>query len=489
MSSSFAIATTADIILLSACAFLGNIGKAVTGFGMAITFLFVWNIVDLAGYNGDFKYAVFIQSLSLISVQPLALYNASVIKNSYRSILLAFIPITLISTPLGQLLSEYVPTKTVQAVAGALVGFVAIWEMYDKRNFFLKLCGKGTKEEEGSGGGGAKDNTRESGNDNKDDVVENVLSNDDDVESSVPKQPEDVKAQIAGRGRISALHGEERKPSIIDLAPKSIRFKPEVLVASTIEVDDFASKEGRLTASSSENNDSAGGVLKSGSQLRFSVDGEDEEEKAENDTGGSTTKKNNVESGDDNIKPDNVATTAISINNNNNTPSSSNIKAAGDDVFATKTSKDVENDNKQEFKVGPNTATFVTLLAGGASGFLGGLVAIRGPPLIFYFLHPPHPVSFNKNTQRATATTITFFNVGMRQAFYVYNTFAEPNQIGYRKEEWRLYLSVIAVSLAGAMVGNKIFAMLKDSKDTIRAILSVFLLLSATGLLFSAFRG
>jgi len=197
------------------------------------------------------------------------------------------------------------------------------------------------------------------------------------------------------------------------------------------------------------------------------VDGNEEEEKAED--GGSTAKQNNVDSGDTAIQPDNVAATE---------------KANNDAAAAA-----APNNKREEFKVGPNKATFVTLLAGGASGFLGGLVAIRGPPLIFYFLHPPRPVKFNKNTQRATATTITFFNVGMRQAFYLYNTFAVPGQIGYRKEEWRLYLCVVVVSLAGAMVGNKIFAMLKDSKDTIRAILSVFLLLSATGLLFSAFRG
>lgn len=42
---------------------------AVTGFGQAIIFLFVWNIADLLDYDGDFKYAVFIQSLALMSLQ------------------------------------------------------------------------------------------------------------------------------------------------------------------------------------------------------------------------------------------------------------------------------------------------------------------------------------------------------------------------------------------------------------------------------------
>jgi uncharacterized membrane protein YfcA len=140
-------ASTATIILLSLCSFLGNIGAAVTAFGQAIIFLFVWQIVELAGYEGDFKYAVFIQALSLFSIQPLQLYQANVIKHAHRRILLLFVPITLISTPIGQLVSAYVPTKIVQAVAGVLVTFVALWELYCKRNWLCRFCKKEFKEQ------------------------------------------------------------------------------------------------------------------------------------------------------------------------------------------------------------------------------------------------------------------------------------------------------------------------------------------------------
>jgi uncharacterized membrane protein YfcA len=140
-------ASTATIILLSLCSFLGNIGAAVTAFGQAIIFLFVWQIVELAGYEGDFKYAVFIQALSLFSIQPLQLYQASVIKHAHRRILLLFVPITLISTPIGQLVSAYVPTKIVQAVAGVLVTFVALWELYCKRHWLCSFCKKESKEQ------------------------------------------------------------------------------------------------------------------------------------------------------------------------------------------------------------------------------------------------------------------------------------------------------------------------------------------------------
>ena len=61
--------SNADIITLSACSFAGNVGAGLTGFGQAIILFFVWKIVELSGYDGDFKYAVFIQALLLSTAQ------------------------------------------------------------------------------------------------------------------------------------------------------------------------------------------------------------------------------------------------------------------------------------------------------------------------------------------------------------------------------------------------------------------------------------
>ena len=64
-----------DVFLLSLCAFLGNIGVAITGFGMAIIYLFIYQILVLSGYDefdtkfSNFKYAIFIQALALFSAQ------------------------------------------------------------------------------------------------------------------------------------------------------------------------------------------------------------------------------------------------------------------------------------------------------------------------------------------------------------------------------------------------------------------------------------
>jgi uncharacterized membrane protein YfcA len=78
--------------------------------------------------------------------------------------------------------------------------------------------------------------------------------------------------------------------------------------------------------------------------------------------------------------------------------------------------------------------------------------------------------------------------------FYFVNTFSlkssasgGKSKMGFVKEDWRLYLSVIVCSIVGGFVGSKMFEYLKDSQDTIRGILAVFLLLCGVSLLFSAF--
>jgi hypothetical protein len=58
-----------DVAILSLCSFSGNVGVALTGFGMAIVYLFVWQIAVLSGYDSNFKYAVFIQAVALFSAQ------------------------------------------------------------------------------------------------------------------------------------------------------------------------------------------------------------------------------------------------------------------------------------------------------------------------------------------------------------------------------------------------------------------------------------
>lgn len=63
------MSTNVDILVLALASVLGNVGVALTGLGMAIIFIFVWQIAIVCGYDGDFKYAIFIQALALLSIQ------------------------------------------------------------------------------------------------------------------------------------------------------------------------------------------------------------------------------------------------------------------------------------------------------------------------------------------------------------------------------------------------------------------------------------
>ena len=102
-----------DVVVLSLSACFGNMGVAVTGFGMAIIYLLVFQVAAVVQYAAgadaqSFKYAVFIQSLSLLAAQPLLLWNAQVSQHGSWPLLLLMIPATLVATPLGQLTGEQV---------------------------------------------------------------------------------------------------------------------------------------------------------------------------------------------------------------------------------------------------------------------------------------------------------------------------------------------------------------------------------------------
>jgi hypothetical protein len=67
------------------------------------------------------------------------LYKAEIRKYASQQMLRYFIPITIIATPLGQITGDRVSTDIVEAVGGVLVTFVAIFEIYQKRDFFASF--------------------------------------------------------------------------------------------------------------------------------------------------------------------------------------------------------------------------------------------------------------------------------------------------------------------------------------------------------------
>lgn len=126
-------ATMTDMAVLALAAFVGNAGVAVTGFGMAIIYWLVIQVADACGYPVDVKFAIFLQALSLLAAQPLLVNNANPRKYAKRSLMQLFIPVTVISTPIGQLVGDYVDAKWIQLSAGVLVLGMSTFEIYRNR--------------------------------------------------------------------------------------------------------------------------------------------------------------------------------------------------------------------------------------------------------------------------------------------------------------------------------------------------------------------
>jgi uncharacterized membrane protein YfcA len=123
------------IIVFSAAAFIGNFGVAITGFGMAIFFLFVYTIADFATLmectRCDIRDAVFYQTLALGSAIPFLIYQArSVIKEHWsKELLAAFIPATIIGTPIGNFLQDHLPSDILRIIVGAVVTGILCYDL------------------------------------------------------------------------------------------------------------------------------------------------------------------------------------------------------------------------------------------------------------------------------------------------------------------------------------------------------------------------
>lgn len=383
-----------DVVVLSLCSFLGNVGVALTGFGMAIVYIFFWQIAFLSGYMGNFKYAVFIQSIALASVQPILLYQANVRKHASRKMLMYFVPITIVSTPLGQLTADYVPTNIIQSVGGVLVSLVAIREVYLKRFYFFSCC----------------------------------LSKKKDTKDETSREQESVS---------------------VDDGPVGDTSKPSAEVPVGDNDDEAVSENEKVRVSPG----GLKGVNWLGSVVQLG-ENQDTEEILE-------------ESAEE--VAEELPTTSVD---------EEAVVPAGEET-------EPDDDGKNNEPLGAN-AIFWTLAAGFSSGYLGGLCGIRGPPLIFYFLHPPHPVKFTNKTQRGTGVVITAANVFMRIVYYAADTILTKKTY-FQVDHWYLYLSVILSSILGVVIGSLLFKRLKEHNAAIKAVLTIMLVLCGISLLITSF--
>uniref|UniRef100_A0A7S2I3F8 Uncharacterized protein n=1 Tax=Helicotheca tamesis TaxID=374047 RepID=A0A7S2I3F8_9STRA len=107
------------------------------------------------------------------------------------------------------------------------------------------------------------------------------------------------------------------------------------------------------------------------------------------------------------------------------------------------------------------------------SGFLGGLVGVRGPPIIIFFLFFSYP----KPMVRANGILILLTNVFIRITYYVVEDLTGAlERTWFESRLWYLYLCVIFFGMAGVPVGQ--YAAEKISGSQFKLVLCFMLLLS-----------
>ncbi len=332
------------------------------------------------------------------------------VKYSHRRILLLFVPVTLVLTPVGQYVGTIAPIPLMKMIAGVVVLLVAFIETHTRRRAILRLCGKKKREKKtaaadgGEGGGGTTS----------------------------------AAAATATDGRPSR---EVADPE--DAAPAATTMDSSGGGGQDLDVGDFPIESTRMSFS-----------------IRTCNATEDV-----------------LDSVTDAAAAGAVPTPAAQNPLNDGAPA----KSAGGPLPA------------ERVKFGCNRVTSDTLVAGGLSGFLGGMIGIRTPPLMLYFLHPPMPLVFDNHSQRATGVVIMCTSTVFRQVFYLYDTFKGDDEPGYQsgvyayqKEDWKLYVCVVVFSILGGWVGGRAFELVKNAKGTIRGIFLVLLYMCGASLFISA---
>ena len=93
------------------------------------------------------------------------------------------------------------------------------------------------------------------------------------------------------------------------------------------------------------------------------------------------------------------------------------------------------------------------VVAGLLSGFLGGLVGLRGPPLMVFFLSFPFP----KNVIRANSMLILVVNSVIRICYYVVEDLSGTKELSwFQSDLWYLYVCVIVFGVLGIPLGQAV---------------------------------
>ena len=132
------VANLGQIAYFSIMTFMANLIFSAMGIGMATIFIFWYQIGVLANLiEDDLKYAVFIQTLALFIIQPIVLCSVNLKKHARLDLLIPFILVQFVGTPIGQWLQDHTPVLIMKMLIGILTLLVSIKQIHSIRKNFI----------------------------------------------------------------------------------------------------------------------------------------------------------------------------------------------------------------------------------------------------------------------------------------------------------------------------------------------------------------
>ena len=126
--------------------FMANMTFSAMGIGMATIFIFWYQIGVLANWiEDDLKYAVFIQTLALFIIQPIVLGSVNLKKHARLDLLVPFILVQFVGTPIGHWLQDHTPVPIMKMIIGILTLLVSIKQIHTIRKTLIDLTRKDQK--------------------------------------------------------------------------------------------------------------------------------------------------------------------------------------------------------------------------------------------------------------------------------------------------------------------------------------------------------
>lgn len=129
------------VVLFSIAAFLATIIWSITGYGLAIILLFLYQIFELCGWmdNVNVKYAVFVQSIALLSAfVVLFAFFLKEKKTIYYAFVIPMLIAEVVFTPLGQIVQQDIEVKTLRLIIGVVILLFCLLKLKDYLKCFLR---------------------------------------------------------------------------------------------------------------------------------------------------------------------------------------------------------------------------------------------------------------------------------------------------------------------------------------------------------------